>query len=209
MKVAFSINMFDVFKFRGEIGVNSRFGLPTDSAKIGVEISLDIPRVSFAVAGEFVLGAICRAGLERDVKFTGTLDLDLTPMPPMHLAVRVDKSCPVHNRDGGHTIDYVFMADVSGYELVKNMFMINSGHLELKYTMNEKMENAGIWGYIEGNVTSMSNVANPDVPFDVGASANIWAKAGIFYREQARNSTLNLLLFLLRGGIENKHVTRR
>jgi len=64
------INCFQDFAFKfnlrryikGELGVNSRFGLPTDTAKIGVEISFDIPRVSFAVAGEFVLGSICRAG---------------------------------------------------------------------------------------------------------------------------------------------------
>ena len=182
MKLAFSIDMYDVFKFKGELGVNSRFGLPTDTAKIGVEISFDIPRVSFAVAGEFVLGSICRAiDGDRALKFVGKLDLDLTPLPELHLDVSVDRSCPQYNEAGGHTIDYVITADITGFELIKDAFMINSGRLEVKYMMDETMRNKGIWGYIEGNVSAMGDVADPDVPFDVGASADIWAK--VFFQQ--------------------------
>jgi len=182
MKVAFSINMYDVFTFKGDIGVNSRFGLPTDNAKIEVEISFDIPRVSFAVGGYFVLGSICRASDgDRSLKFTGTLDLDLTPLVPLHLEVAVDRSCPQFNEHGGYTIDYVITADITGYELIENVFTINHGHLEVKYTMDEKMQNNGVWGYIEGNVSAVGDVGNADVPFNVGASADIWAK--VFFEQ--------------------------
>jgi len=92
--------------------------------------------------------------------------------------VTVLVGCPVYESDESedYKLDYNIVANVTGYEIVKDMFVLNNGVVVMNYYTDNKLRNRGWQATIEGNVTAMtSHDSDASLPFDVGASATMWA----------------------------------
>ena len=167
------------FDFRGEMILSSRWGLPTERAKIHVDIELNVPKVKMWSSGSFVLGAICQSSeSERRTKYSGGIEITAFPNP-LYVDVTVLVGCPVYDsaESEDYKLDYNIIANVTGYEIVKDTFMLNNGVVIMNYYTDNKMRNRGWKAVIEGNITAMTtHDSDAALPFDVGASATMWAK---------------------------------
>ena len=167
------------YYFKSEMIFSSRWGLPSENAKIHVEIELKVPKVEMWASGSFVLGAVCRSSeSERRTQFFGGMKITALKNP-LFADATVLVGCPVYESDESedYKLDYNIIADVTGYEIVKDEFILNNGKVVMNYYTDNKWRNRGWQAIIEGNITLMaSHEANGDLPFDVGASATMWAK---------------------------------
>jgi hypothetical protein len=184
MDVTFVLTM-DTTHFKleyvGTIGFSSRFGLPSENTKISVDFGISNKYFSFNASGVYVIGAMCRSSdSERGVELFGALKLKDNAqlmLPPFTIDIKVTKGCPQYEDDESndkYATMYTLEGNIEGYEIVPDMFVINKGNIIVNLQIDQDMQIKGFFATFEGNVSAMYEGSDPELPFDMGASADLW-----------------------------------